>query len=605
MSSPKLRQKRIEGFLVAVRASEKGKAARKDDRIATGTLDILSDDELVHVIEALLELPPDLFGLKYIEAARKTHRAVSAFALTCGRVASVLRALAPRQQAEAIARAAAAVVPVDRAVPLPFTLQMKAELASVDQLRLTRCAVKAMACHCAQKCCQRYQRLLNKDLRRGNVLSNVAEARSFRLVSALDTCNLIAAAPDGDAVFAYVRCRLSKIGVHGEGRGRRYQDRLLRLQRTFVDGEPTFRVEQSVDVDFEDCSPPLSMRASSDGLAVAYVCSEHADSEALSTASVWRAEWPAPQAVPLEGVCSSAQDAWFIGSDVVVAASTGFVHPSGHALGEDTAASSGYVFASFEVEGGKLSPGDLGTETVGRMLVTCSTTHGGERVLALAKRQAAPGGRYCRSIFIHDVLCDGELMVPQSIAAAARGPVAASISPSGDAISTLHFADNSLVLRIAVSNSGGVFTPVQQLDMSPWLGLSPFSDRASAAGPDLVKAGVHVSFSPCGRFVALVDRRPLFGDAPLNHGVVTVNLAARMESKKLRPLPLIGTADQAPRQFEWTKGGIYLCAPATDENNAIGPRGGLLCLCNHVHCAEAEAAVGACRTLATPQRAPQ
>ena len=103
-------------------------------------------------------------------------------------------------------------------------------------------------------------------------------------------------------------------------------------------------------------------------------------------------------------------------------------------------------------------------------------------------------------------------------------------------------------------------------------------DGPSDIANDLVKASVDLTFSPCGRFVALVDRHPLFGSPASGHGIVIIDTAMRDKINKFRPYPMFPTMDQAPRSFHWSRQGIWIMCPGTDDNGSIGPRGGALCL---------------------------
>eukprot|EP00966_Prymnesium_polylepis_P006845 157785-Prymnesium_polylepis.1 len=70
----------------------------------------------------------------------------------------------------------------------------------------------------------------------------------------------------------------------------------------------------------------------------------------------------------------------------------------------------------------------------------------------------------------------------------------------------------------------------------------------------LVKAEFGVSFSACGRWVSVLDRHPMFGESPNNHGCVLIDTALRMDTfKALRPFALFPTDDQAPRSLHWTE----------------------------------------------------
>ena len=138
----------------------------------------------------------------------------------------------------------------------------------------------------------------------------------------------------------------------------------------------------------------------------------------------------------------------------------------------------------------------------------------------------------------------------------------------------VHKPARDITVTVHVVNDAGSFSPVQRADVTPYLAL-----HATGSSTDLVKRSLCVEFSPCSRFAAIVDGRPAFGKMAENHGVVVLDMALRQdESLSLRPYPMFATADQCPRGFQWTRRGIWLLPPGTDDRGAIGPRGGALCL---------------------------
>ena len=73
-----------------------------------------------------------------------------------------------------------------------------------------------------------------------------------------------------------------------------------------------------------------------------------------------------------------------------------------------------------------------------------------------------------------------------------------------------------------------------------------------------LKLPYDVGFSPCGRFIVITDRRPLFGLSLPNHAVVILDLLTLHHAKGLRLCPLAGVDESAPRQLEWTRHGVWL-----------------------------------------------
>ena len=106
----RLRQTTLHNFRNVVRVVDGVKAARetKANEDTSGRLDAISDDVIAHVITYMLHLQ-DQTGLPFLRAAHESCRCVASFALTCHRVAAVLRTTAVRQRAEMLARRSTAI----------------------------------------------------------------------------------------------------------------------------------------------------------------------------------------------------------------------------------------------------------------------------------------------------------------------------------------------------------------------------------------------------------------------------------------------------------------------------------------------------------------
>ena len=600
------RNKSVKEFRRAMRAfTQCLKASRVDDLIlldTCGAFDALADDIIVKIIEFLMDIQysggiwhGDSSG--YLEEANATRANTFHFSFTCKRMHGIFHNVATKHRAEMLARGSTSILPRNTNSLTPFTEQMCAELTSCDQLVMLRAACKQMACHCAKKCCHRYQKCFNKDLQQGNVFPLPTSPRlrphhkEFKLLPIFESCSLLAPSLFGNVAFAYVRERAGRSSPTGESRGNRFVDTIVKVNRE--GGQ--FPIRERVEMAFDDMSSPLTMRAAHDGSAVLFICALHDtgvssnDSAKLSGLWFWDTKQP-PQRVNLEGRCDNPQDAWFVdnesgeGHKFTVACSTGFFHSSGHELsangGESDAVSlHSYCFQTYCVDGGNIDHEETTCEYEGCLLVSCSPTESGRRVVALSKEKTTIPGRLCRSLIIHDIDYQNVQYLTSNVKHT-KGALCAAISHSGDCVASLHKTKDSIVLEIAVTSAPygySVYTPVQKLDITHYLEL-PTDPAEGALVTDLVKATYELVFSPCNRFVSVVDRRPLFGEPALNHGIVTIDLSLRLTFNGLRQHPLFATSDQAPRSFHWTRTGIWLLPPGTDDNGTIGPRGGALCV---------------------------
>ena len=608
------RQKTIKIFQKAVDLAERGSSATHNTtpslEMESGMMDMLSEDNVARIFDFVMQIDTGTSEIDYLHQAEKARVSAIQFALTCKRVASILRITATRQHAEILARGSTSIFPTDLEHMYPFTLQMKSEMVSCDQLKMGREAQKAMTCHCAKACCQKYQKGFNRDVRKGRIFKSELSIRTdvASVVPALESCHLLSASPCGEHAFAHVNRRLSKMGVHGEGRGKRFQDSLVKLTRSISSeggrNKVSFTHMKQIDIEINDNSAPLTMRAAPNGFGVAYVCSEHVPTGETaeypySSAMLWvngsdtivKMEPPRnvfPAQFPYHSPALSAQDAWFVSPlegcenpGVVVAWSTDFVHPSGHHVGSNGGdKGAAYLFATYTIEDGVSELFEHTDINESNQLITCSPTRSGEIALLLVRRKDTymPG---FRSTYLHNIRDDTSTMIPHNIPNSTKGPMCASISPTGDCVVSMHRTHKSLEVDVMVrtSQESWGFTPMQRIDVSPWLGLCPTIHEVPSTQWGLVKAKFSISFSPCGRFVAILDNHPFYGEKAKNNGVLTIDTALRMhKSRSLRPIPMFSTDDQHPRSFQWTKSGIWILPPGTDQNGSMGPRGGAICL---------------------------
>lgn len=562
----------------------------------SGLFDMLSDDEIMVIVTKLMKVSDTMGGLEYLSRIEVGRKTVVSLMLSCKRTSSLMSRAENPQVAELRARAMTKIMPRSPGSPLAFSEQVARETRACMQMRFLRAAQRAMACHCARACCLNIQKAFNKDVLRSCRLSDPCRAPAplSRLVPAMENCSLLAPSSKGTAAFAYLRKRLSNLGSHGERRGKRYEDGIVRIElRGGSQRGAQVKETARILVEEEDTSSPLFMRSSADGSAAVWVCAAHevdAQREVpFSRAFVWDSSWDTYCALPPPEGCASellsAQDAWFMEEDgkllVVVAWSTDFFHPSGHHVGSwSNPGREIYLFATYSMADGGVDLCSEGFVHQDACLISCSPARGGGEVLALVKREDSYSPRH-RHTLLHDVRSEATMRVPHNVPSE-KGPLCAAISPTGDCVVAMHKTERSLMVNVQVRSSDSGFTPVQKLDLSPWLALSPQND-SSVMHSDLVKASFCVRFSPCGRFFYVQDTRPRFGEKAAAHGLVVVDMARRMDrAQSLRAFPVFPTDEQAPRSAEWTETGFWLMPPGTDSNGSIGARGGALCLVSGV-----------------------
>lgn len=593
------RKASVRSFRAAVRCMD-GTRHRSliADVGAAGAFDVLSDDCVVQVMRSVLAVATGPLGKSYFDNVDVSKDSFCALAISCKRLCNLVRSGYHCLQAEALARASTRITPRLPFSEDAFTVQMREELASCDHLKMLRAAQCAMTCHCASSCCSKYMRAFNKDVRTGNVFSRApsptlasGSPENSRMVSVVENCSAIAVCSSGTCAFAYMRERVSKRESDEEGRGRRFRDALVRVQENWPkDQTPRFVQTSKMYLEDDEMSPLLCMRCAPSGKSLAFTRSKHdvdpASRAAFGCAFFWtagrsahRVEAPQGCAHGVRAASLSAQDCWFTdvqGDEaIVVAWSTEFVHSSGHHMGSH-ASDDGpvYFFATYLIDQGVPEFFEA-TFAESGCLLTCYPSSKGDRVVTLDKRR---GSTSKREVHIHDIrsgMCKSILTSP---IVSCKGPVCAALSPSGDAVVAVHKPANEISVTVHVANDAGSFSPVQVADVSPYLSLHAADQEADFAS-DLVKKSLSIRFSPCSRFAAIVDRRPFFGMMAENNGVVVLDMALRMsESRSLRPFPMFPTADQAPRDFQWTRRGIWMLPPGTDDNGAIGARGGAVCL---------------------------
>lgn len=555
---------------------------------SAGLLGLLGDDALLLIMHKITRLPSELecsslcLRAVVLEGARRLR----ALQLSCRFARSVLVGFGAALHREMIARASTHVAPArnlgDR---FPFTGQMEREQRSSRQLSAFQDAIASMAVHCAGPCCAKaHSEFARRGLQR-------------RITPAARRSTVLAAPPSGECAFIASRHRGDGFRMRGRGPrsllpdGRMTSEWILRVARR---GCKELNALQLTDLG--QFSPAHSMRVSQCGTATTLVRSVYAshvdDTMPHSVVMVWNTE-QAPLAVSdvleppteAEGLGAiNAQDAWWVGPDasrLAVLWSTGYVHPMGSVVGAN--ANSACYFACVYRPSGNGFAVDTYVGPFQGKVQTASPTRDGYDVAVLVRKRpmgAGPGSlaTATRCTMMHNIYADYAVELTHSTAIAygrgalvpphphdqARCPSAVALSPSGDCVVAVHRRALTVILEVLLRTAPNVFVSVQRIDISHWTSLgrgeATIFDEAqdSSAVAMALKLPYTLTFSPCGRFVAVVDQRPLFGLAITNHSVVVLDMSRRHERRGVRALPLAPAEDVAPRSLEWTTAGLWV-----------------------------------------------
>lgn len=295
----------------------------------------------------------------------------------------------------------------------------------------------------------------------------------------------------------------------------------------------------------------------------------------------------------------NAQDAWWVrpavdqpatsssapssGQRLAVLWSTAYVHPMGTVVGAN-ADNACYFIALYNTAGSEPELEVLTGPFEGKAQ-TASPSATGELVAVLVRK--APMGNGPRSIatratMVHNVCSDNEPTRLEHSSALASGrelamsvpphpfdlehcPSAVGLSPGGDCVVAVHRRYLTVLVEVLVRTAPGVFVSVQTIDVTHWTSIgrgepSLFDHQGATPVANALRLPYRIVFSPCGRFAAVTDQRPLFGLAITNHALVVLDMCHRLERRGVRALPLAPWENVAPRSVDWAEGGIWLQA---------------------------------------------
>lgn len=578
---------------------------------ATPLLD-LDGDTFALLLQTLLHID-FAEGVELRSRFRAGVDAVGALSATCTAVhARVHRGPGAAQAEEAEARRRCVAI-----APRPahdYVQQLAEEARSATHVWMLRESVRGITLHCAGICCKRVRRALRK------TFAASATARGGAMRPLADSARSLAVARTAPVAFVHAHYRKPSTRrpqalTHADGRPRRFGDVVRRIEAA---GPPPLERQSSPPVDTTthelclDCtgaSMPIYTSASPCGRWFAYVATVHdaTSPDCVACAYVWDTETGDHYALqPVQGA------GWVNGNNhewvtpppemapqnlgwstchlghplLVVAWSTTFVHSAGDCDGHGPVlADEHYMLAQHDL-GNKGALCALEGPFWGR-LITLSLDSIGRRAVALVHSQRcsasvaeAGGGQRLRQSAAAHLLDTDEsvrLVHPTLWRRTATGgthghghghgrpipwgPSAVGISPKGETIACVHRSKGAVIVETFQLTSRAHYVSVCTKDISNWISMPPAMPGEllfQQSDADLLKLPYEVGFSPCGRFVVVTDRRPLFGLPLPNHAVVVLDLGTLHRSKGMRLCPLAAVDESAPRQLAWSSFGIWM-----------------------------------------------
>jgi hypothetical protein len=482
----------------------------------------------------------------------------------------------PELRLEMLARASTQIVPLGlRAARFPFTEQVRLESRSSDQLRLLRRCIDGLATHCASRCCRENAKAVNREVRK----------MGAKMVPLLQRSTVVAPCPSGQIAYVASRAKFPA----------RYEERVYKLRVVVEKGDsPRVATASSwIVLPRDSASSPQAMASSPDGGSVAMVRGWHelntASGVPYSTVQVWangREELGPRVSPPVELADMGAvnvQSVWWMRAQsdraerLVVLWSNSYVHPMGTVVGAN-ADVPGFGFGLYEVAEDGAAELDFMIGPFQDQVMSCAPTASGTEAVVLACSPTIGHGPGAilrpRSSSIVSLLDESRVAIDHSAVVGGSGrlrhpidmlncPSAAAISPSGDCVVAVHRSFNCAIVEVLLRTQENLFVSVQTIDVTHWVAMGAAEPGVLDDGSQLdvaLKLPYAVVFSPCGRFAAIVDQRPLYAMYLTNHGIVVLDMALRHERRGVRAMPLAPAEEVAPRSVAWTEAGMWVQA---------------------------------------------
>jgi len=565
-----------------------------EESLPSGLFDALGDDQIVDIMMHVVDIPAGTtMGLDLRNTVCSGARSLGAFVATCLRIGNVLNTAGFELNQEMNARAATHIAPaphVFNETKFPFTRQLRLECKSSDQLRLLRDSISGLAVHCAGSCCARSRVDVN------HKRPKCTDTYSM-VVPIAERSSLLTASLDGHYSFVATRKRIHKSERRHGNETTPFHHREFVVRYSYAEsstrkGRRVDCIEKNrIELDRRDSlSAPLTIRSNYNGSSVAIIRGLHSlsidQNVPYSLLSVWMASTggfhervdPPCEAVNLGAL--NVQEMWWINNgqedeQLAVVWSTAYVHPMGSVVGAN-ADNACYFIASYDTTDFEI---DHYIGPFYGKAQTASPTSNGTEVAVLVRNApvgTGPGSIATRSTRVHCLSSEESIDLDHGKAIGygrtsfgphphdlMHCPSAVGMSPSGDCIVAIHRRYGTIIAEVLIRTASCVFVSVQTMDITHWTATgvpepSVFDAPNTAHLASGLKLPYSVIFSPCGRFAAVVDQRPLWGLSITNHALVVLDMALRNERRGVRAMPLAPVEDVAPRSIEWTSIGMWL-----------------------------------------------
>lgn len=545
---------------------------------STGLFCILEDDSVLSILGFTMQIHKGV-GRRLLESVKSTVRNTTSLLLTCKHFYNLLSRTCPDMLTELAARSKTAIIPRNVCdMPYPYSYQLTQEKRSEAQLKLLSKAYKAMALHCASECCSQprkhFNRLLQKKYKTSVLLPLVERS--------------IAVSPNetGNVVFSHTRKRVSKRTDHGMSRHASYQLRASMhfLVKMTLDRNVA-REEECIEIDVVNESPPLAMLSNPSGSMIAFSSSVHEgvvqeERIAFGKLRIWNLK-TVEEVTPVQDVDVPAdicnpQAFWWLGDHkIAVAWSNALFHPSGAFIGSKADQNCAeFVLAWYALEDDEWTLSEWLGPYPGSLRTANASASGKE--VAFVVHSSLTGGRAPKkSVLFYDSESEEMQYIDPSavwrldsraLSHAKDGPVAAALSPAADALLCVHLNGSSVVVEVLSRVGTSAFASLQIVDVTTFLALGCSEHHI---GNPSVRRPYSISFSPCGRFAAIVDQRPFWGIPQVRYGLVVLDMLKRNDLLGIRAVPLAPIAEMATRSLSWVKTGM-----------CIQPSYGAVMLCN-------------------------
>tara|TARA_B100000575_G_scaffold194902_1_gene157520 strand:- start:300 stop:1928 length:1629 start_codon:yes stop_codon:yes gene_type:complete len=525
------------------------------------------DDECVVLVMSQVVVLTDNhgIGMDFTTNLQRDARSLTALLLACKRMFQVYISVGALLRREMAARALSHIRPPDVSILYPFTAQVKEQTVSSRSYSVLKESMERMALHCAGECCARERKTVTRVLRKREITAGIQPIEQ--------RTTLLAVGEAGNAAFVCCRRRVSKKTL------RHSSSVELISHVSFAEGSQESAVvhDTSLQIDTAEMSSPYSLVSNADATKVAFVRTLHTvssdDSIPHSVLFVWTvtAEESAGVAPPFDAEACGAinvQNVWWLcDGRLAVLWSTAYVSPIGSVVGA-SADTSCYMIATYRVEGDGSSELDTLVGPFSGKAKEASSTKDGETVAVIVCKPPlghGPGSLSARATVVHSVLSEAFYEVDHVLRShhprnCTICPSSIGISPSGDCLVAVHATPTHVAVEILIKTAPTVFVSVQHLDITHWTRSPlPLDDPETLAdwGAE-IRLPYAIQFSPCGRFVSLLDKRTSFGMAPPNHALIILDTALRNAPRGVRATPLAPTREVAPRSLAWTKNGLFI-----------------------------------------------